>query len=688
MKNKLKKLSKLILVYLLIIVSGCQNEEVGNKVNLVSKNLGFKPNTVSPNDIPEVMAFVNKNIGDITSKATRSGETISGAIFEGDDVFEIINQGKNSNYSFRFTYKETPDNVLYNLVVSVSATGEKTASVIKYTCNPADYPVFRKKMFDFNFFKGTIEYHKYTDYFGNSAIFNKSAADCVTTTSYSGAGITDINGGVQTSTIPSYLTSDPINGYYYPPETYTEYVYVVTIASGTSTGTGGCCSCGKCGAHYVLDPSQHKSTNKSAIDCPDLIPAGFVAVNNFDLLIDLKKYLLLTQDEFVFLRSRGDEVFGLYGFLYFSINSIDTFDQRVVIAKEVLNKLRLNPSTTINDVIDNFLQLTPQETLWLNKIENKLIKDQITKFVSDNVFSGDTRKIAKEMINLAVNEPNQADVNSLVNLTLLFEQNGNNLFTDDFNKVLDPYIDLDLNASIDLTTPLPTYTNFISIKVFLDYKKLRKLNPEWTRTKCLWHASREVVHLSLDAFGLIPVAGEVFDLANGALYVIDGDGVNASLSLASAIPIIGWGSASAKFGLKIVSTSTGVTKLVWKITANGIEFGNRSQLRKILGITDTGIHAHHVMPWSDLIKNHPVIQKAANSISKFHMNEELNGIAVAAWRNQPNHNTYNNLIKSKLDALPSNLTPDQAYKALTTLINKIKLTIKNNPNTHLNNLIF
>jgi hypothetical protein len=70
------------------------------------------------------------------------------------------------------------------------------------------------------------------------------------------------------------------------------------------------------------------------------------------------------------------------------------------------------------------------------------------------------------------------------------------------------------------------------------------------------------------------------------------------------------------------------------------------------------------------------------------MNQALNGIPVAAWRNQPNHNNYNNLIKSKLDALPSNLSNNQAYNELVNILNQAKQAIINNPNTHLNDLNF
>lgn len=94
------------------------------------------------------------------------------------------------------------------------------------------------------------------------------------------------------------------------------------------------------------------------------------------------------------------------------------------------------------------------------------------------------------------------------------------------------------------------------------------------------------------------------------------------------------------------------------------------------------------MPWA--WKNHSVIQKTAKSGSAFHMNEALNGIAVAAWRNQPNHNTYNSLVKSKLDNfrdLNPNATPQDCYDFLTDLIQDIRNWVINNPNSHLNDII-
>jgi len=100
------------------------------------------------------------------------------------------------------------------------------------------------------------------------------------------------------------------------------------------------------------------------------------------------------------------------------------------------------------------------------------------------------------------------------------------------------------------------------------------------------------------------------------------------------------------------------------------------------------IVAHHIIPWDK--QTHDIVQKAAkkNGTNPFHMNDALNGIPVASWRNQPNHNAYNNLIRSKLDAIPNNLTPDEAYSRLMDIVNDARQAIVNNPNTHLNDLIF
>ncbi|MGW0709808.1 golvesin C-terminal-like domain-containing protein [Streptomyces sp. NPDC002643] len=56
----------------------------------------------------------------------------------------------------------------------------------------------------------------------------------------------------------------------------------------------------------------------------------------------------------------------------------------------------------------------------------------------------------------------------------------------------------------------------------------------------------DIGHAALDVAGLIPVVGEVADLANCGWYAAEGEYVDAALSCASAIPFAGYGATAAK----------------------------------------------------------------------------------------------------------------------------------------------
>lgn len=58
----------------------------------------------------------------------------------------------------------------------------------------------------------------------------------------------------------------------------------------------------------------------------------------------------------------------------------------------------------------------------------------------------------------------------------------------------------------------------------------------------------DIGHAVLDVAGLIPVVGEVADLANAAWYAAEGNYVDAALSAASAIPFAGYGATAVKAG--------------------------------------------------------------------------------------------------------------------------------------------
>lgn len=318
------------------------------------------------------------------------------------------------------------------------------------------------------------------------------------------------------------------------------------------------------------------------------------------------------------------------------------------------------------------------------------ICQSIVAFVEQQQYVEESQKFGWEMVDLAMSETDQADVNNLVQLSLLVEASGDTFFSDEFAESLLPYIDLG-ESGVPPTHNYPIST--LTIKTYLNYKKLRSINPEWSRAKCIWYATKEIIHVSLDVFGLIPVAGEIADLANGVLYTIEGDGINATLSYASAIPLVGYGSVATKYGLKIINSTQTATvistkvKLVWKVTSNGVTFGSRSQLRKVLGLgVGDPRQAHHLIPWAK--STHPAVQKAARSGDAFHMNEALNGIPLSTAVHNGSHAHYDNLIQIRLDAIPANATPARAYDDIVDLISDIRAAIQNNPNVPINQLNF
>lgn len=325
---------------------------------------------------------------------------------------------------------------------------------------------------------------------------------------------------------------------------------------------------------------------------------------------------------------------------------------------------------------------------WINTAHNLEAVNVLLNFLSSNSMSTEAKNFAVELINI-LDAETTIDINALNFITQAFSQDKiYNDLDDAFITSVSQY--MDFNNSY----PIP-YLNYPILKAYFATQcaVLRHNHPEWSDARIYWEASKEMVHIALDVFGLIPVVGEIADLTNGVLYLIEGDGVNATLSFAATIPIAGWAATGTKYAIKIVdATQTATTiatkvKLTWKVVGNAIDFGNRGQLRKVLGLLPGDpLQAHHIIPWAK--RNNGIVQQAAKSGSAFHMNEALNGIAVAAWRNQPNHNLYNNRVQALFDALPSNLTPDQAHDAVTNIVNTIRAAIVNNPNTHLNDLIF
>jgi hypothetical protein len=70
------------------------------------------------------------------------------------------------------------------------------------------------------------------------------------------------------------------------------------------------------------------------------------------------------------------------------------------------------------------------------------------------------------------------------------------------------------------------------------------------------------LHLTLQSIGFIPGLGEPVDVIDGIIYALEGDTVNAGISLSAAIPGIGWGVTSARWGKRVADAADAVNDSV------------------------------------------------------------------------------------------------------------------------------
>ncbi|WP_297338073.1 AHH domain-containing protein [Algoriphagus sp.] len=321
-----------------------------------------------------------------------------------------------------------------------------------------------------------------------------------------------------------------------------------------------------------------------------------------------------------------------------------------------------------------------------SKISNSINRDlngALSDYHLQYLSHPDNQTFAKDLWQ-ALGEDEMIDQNAAL-FTISAGMNGvlDKPFNSTFGLAVDGLVEADLSNPATLHL---FYTYFSAKIAFLKHE-----HPEWSDGKLLYEATKEALHWTLDIAGLVPVLGEPADLLNATLYLIEGDGVNATISAASAIPFYGIIASGSRMGWKVISSTSDIPSkriLRWVVNLEGkITFGYRSDLAKNFPSMNSATHqAHHIIPWSKKIQEHPVVQKAADW--GFHMNESLNGIPVTKARNQPNHDVYNDLIESKLDFIERRFPEDQWNNELVKLVNDAKAAIQANPSKHLNDITF
>ena len=175
-KNSFSNVVKtsLLFVGILLLLWNCRKQEFHEGVVFENFSSAYKQRTISLSELADVKKYIDE-----INPSNEIGKTseIEGAIFDQDNVIEVIDTIQNTNYSLRFTYPDTPAGEFYNLIIGRTPEGELTTPfVLKYVCDEDFVDNYIANDFDIHYFKGVIKLHTYTDFFSLGA-FSKTT-DC------------------------------------------------------------------------------------------------------------------------------------------------------------------------------------------------------------------------------------------------------------------------------------------------------------------------------------------------------------------------------------------------------------------------------------------------------------------------------------------------------------------------------
>jgi hypothetical protein len=160
----------------------------------------------------------------------------------------------------------------------------------------------------------------------------------------------------------------------------------------------------------------------------------------------------------------------------------------------------------------------------------------------------------------------------------------------------------------------------------------------------------------LDVAGMIPVVGEVFDVANGIIYAAQGDALNAALSFAACIPVAGNIATGAKLVGKTVDVVPDIVKAVDNTPASLLDgprdawvyYGVKDGERKYIGITNDlarreAEHVNDKFDYLDPLNTEPMTRAQARAIEQAGIENNPNFSNI---RNSisPNQSWYNEAV--------------------------------------------
>ncbi|OHT47043.1 hypothetical protein B0A71_21685 [Flavobacterium tructae] len=332
---KLKTAKFLNFIILSIVLLGCERD-LSNEDKEVKVTAPFKSNSLNLKGLPaDIRDYITPDTNNNTARSGESGNDLQDAIFATQDIVKTTDSENVTNYSISFIYEDSPENVFYNLVINVLPTGEQSQYILKYTCNPADFPNFKSHNFDFNYFRGATEMGVVTQNTGsftgksNSGddpcpkIFIPPAGSGSNTGAVGGAvggggGTPSTSSGFNT-TVAGYNVSASSSGGIYSVSVGTTTYYSgggTTIIGGVTPGANG--ASGANYFYYFRPLVKAPGTSKKASDCPDQTPpAGYVPVSTAsEAIAVIKTKIKISKAQMIYLMNTPEALNLVYSLVY------------------------------------------------------------------------------------------------------------------------------------------------------------------------------------------------------------------------------------------------------------------------------------------------------------------------------------------------------------------------------------
>ena len=554
----------LFLFTLLLGIVGCEDETFNQKQSEDFDNYkGSKLKRVNVKDLNFLDNYITSKIRGSKTKDNDQKSVLETpfGLINLEDVMEIENLEGDINYTFRIDQGLSVHKSFDNLIVHKLPNGEIESYVLRYIMSDEFAKDYYEGNKDIKDFKGSIQKFSLDGYEIFKSRTNKGICegDSDGDSPLSGPceiveAIGDGNSGTGDEDIPNPLgdTSDGNSGS--SGGTSGSGTTGNTNTTGGDTGSDGgvnltcretnitiCCENGICDFHLP----------RTASNLPNGKCSGTIIISIFECIPDEKSMSSKSSG-----CSDGGGTVGVD--LFSSGLSIEQLDFLEVNCPEaaVINSFYTNYSgfdrkAILFELID-LLMARPDLNTDLNLAAN------ISNALIQNSLNGNQ---AIKILNFIKSKNrSESSISAALATTKVISD----------NLLYGPY-DQNYYQSFNHFVEFDTTDPYFGIRFSAECAILKATNPNLSDLEvylqAMWNLTKEPVHLVLDVAGLIPVVGEAADLINGAIYLLEGDNLNAGLSFAGAIPFAGWAATGSKLVVKVVTDVAGEKAL--KVVAHG-----------------------------------------------------------------------------------------------------------------------